>query len=739
MSHLPLRLLAGCLLLSVTSQRASADDTAKPATRSVEQIAASARKSLVVVFFAGRDGKQQGLGTGFVVGADGLIATNLHVLGEARPITVQLASGKRHAVTSIHASDRAADLALIRIDATGLTPLPLGDSDTLQPGQAIVALGHPRGLEFSVVSGVLSGKRDIDGRSMLQLAIPIEKGNSGGPVLDLHGRVQGIVTMKSLVTPNLGFAIPSNALKPLLKKPNSIPMASWLTIGTLDPAEWKTLFGAHWRQRAGRILVDGMGSGFGGRTLCLSQQPVPPLPYEVAVTVRLDDEAGAAGLAFHADGGNKHYGFYPTSAKLRLTRFDGPDVFSWKVLRELRSEFYLPGEWNVLKVRIEKDRMRCYVNDHLVVESTDTSLAGGTVGLAMFRDTHAEFKRFQVAREIAPSRLPQDVVARIRKKVAKLPADQGVKPELVDSLIPDAPASLTVLRDRAAQLEKEAAQLRKLALAVHQKRVLADLARVLAGKEEDIDLLHAALLIAKLDNEELDIEAYRKEVERMARTVAAGLPGKADAAAKLAALDRYLFTDRGFHGSRMDYYTRANSYLNEVIDDREGLPITLSVLYIELSRRLGLNVAGVGLPGHFIVKYLPLKGEGQLVDVYDGGKRLSRDDAAQIVRRIGDQPLLPKHLAAVPKKAIIVRMLHNLLNVARGERDGESMLRYLDAIVAIAPTSAEERVARAVLRVQAGDRRGALEDADWLLEHQPEGIDLNRVRELREFLMQPER
>ena len=269
-----------------------------------------------------------------------------------------------------------------------------------------------------------------------------------------------------------------------------------------------------------------------------------------------------------------------------------------------------------------------------------------------------------------------------------------MKPELVDSLVSDAPASLTVLRDRATQLEKEAAQLRKLAQAVHQKRTLADLARVLAGKEEDIDLLHAALLIAKLDNEELDIEAYRKEVERMARTVAAALPAKADAAAKLAALDKYLFTDRGFHGSRMDYYTRANSYLNEVIDDREGLPITLSVLYIELSRRLGLNVAGVGLPGHFIVKYLPPKGEGQLIDVYDGGKRLSRDDAAQIVRRIADQPLQPEHLAAVPKKAIIVRMLHNLLNVARGERDGESMLRYLDAIVAIAPASAEERVAQ---------------------------------------------
>src|SRR5262249_34728766 len=158
----------------------AADAPKPPADKSVEQIVEAARPSLVVVVFAGRDGKQQGLGTGFVVGADGLIATNLHVLGEARPISVQLAHGKRYDVTAVHASDRAADLALIRIGATNLTPLPLGDSDQLKPGQAVVVLGHPRGLKFSVVSGVLSGRQDVDGRSMLQLAIPIEQGNSGG-------------------------------------------------------------------------------------------------------------------------------------------------------------------------------------------------------------------------------------------------------------------------------------------------------------------------------------------------------------------------------------------------------------------------------------------------------------------------------------------------------------------------------------------------------------------------------
>ncbi|TMQ34510.1 MAG: trypsin-like serine protease [Planctomycetota bacterium] len=165
---------------------------AEPAAQSVEQIAATARKSVVVITFAGRDGKQQGLGTGFVVDADGLIATNLHVLGQARQITVETADGKQHEVTSIHASDRSLDLALVRINVKGLTPLPVGDSDRLKEGQPVVAIGNPHGLKNSVVSGVVSAKRELEGRAMIQLAIPIEPGNSGGPLLDLQGRVRPI-------------------------------------------------------------------------------------------------------------------------------------------------------------------------------------------------------------------------------------------------------------------------------------------------------------------------------------------------------------------------------------------------------------------------------------------------------------------------------------------------------------------------------------------------------------------
>ncbi len=394
--------LIACLLVLVLLPSLAAQE--KKDGKSAEQLAKDAKESVAVILYSGRDGKQQGLGTGFVISEDGLIATNLQVIGEARPISVLLADGSKHEATVVQASDRKFDLAIVRIDAKKkLKPLPLGDSNKIKQGEPIVALGHPRGLEYSVVAGVLSGKRDMDGVSMLQLAIPIEQGNSGGPVLDPAGRVIGIVTMKSLVTANLGFAVPVNALKQLRDRPNPVTMEQWLTIGALDKSEWTILHGARWRQRAGRIIADGTGTGFGGRTLCLSQRQAPELPFELAVTLKLDDELGAAGLTFGGDNGDRHYGFYPSGGKLRLTRFDGPTVFNWKIIQDMPTAAYRDGDWNTIKVRIEKDKFTCFVNDEQVAELKDPDYFGGTVGLAKFRQTVAEFKKFQAAAKIASS------------------------------------------------------------------------------------------------------------------------------------------------------------------------------------------------------------------------------------------------------------------------------------------------------------------------------------------------
>ncbi len=736
--------LAGACLCTFVGF-ASAQETKptdKPADKfSVEQLAKNSRQSIVVISISGRDGGQQGLGTGFVVDADGLIATNLHVIGEARPIKIQTADGKNLQVTAIHATDRARDLAILRVAEKNLPALPLGDADKLEQGQAIVVLGNPQGLKHSVVAGIVSGTREVDDRKLIQLAVPVEPGNSGGPVLDMLGRVQGVMTMKSAVTDNLGFAVSVNDLRPLLDKPNPVPIERWLTIGTLDAKEWTTLFGSTWQQRGGRILVSGLGQGFGGRSLCLAQSPPPELPYEVAVSVLLGDEAGAAGLVFQADGSDKHYGFYPSNGKMRLSRFEGADVFSWKVLLEKQVEQYKPGHWNRLKVRIEKDKFSCFVNDELVVESTDDVFQSGKVGLAKFRQTTAQFRRFEVGREMSGGKSDEKLAAALTTTIEALPALNDIQAEQLASLEKGAELSSELLRQRAKELDERATELRRLAADVRTAGVCQQLIKVAGPEVKQVDLLRGALLIATLDEEDIEIEAYVRQLDRLASEIRGTLKKDATDADKLAALNKLLFDELGFHGSRSDYYNAANSYLNRVLDDREGLPITLSLVYLELARRLDVNIVGVGLPGHFVVRHEPAKGDAQLIDVFDAGKQLSEKDAAKLVRDNTGAPIQPEHLRTVTERQILLRMLQNLLGVAQGKKDREAMLRYLQAIVTLDPTLARERGLRAMLRFETGRKQAAIADLDWFLEHKPEGIDLDQIQKMQQFFREnkPER
>jgi serine protease Do len=745
-----LLLLAGPGLISAVARgaeeaqapEATTSPAIEPATKApagnqsagVEEVYQRTRPSLAVISVRGGDGRQRGLGSGFVISPDGLIATNMHVIGENRPIEVQLADGKHYNVTAVHASDRHLDLAILRIDAHGLSPLELGDSEDLRAGQAVVALGNPQGLRHSVVSGVISGRREIDGRSMIQLAIPVESGNSGGPVVDMQGRVAGIVTMKSAVTANLGFAVAINDLKPLIAKPNPVPMERWVKQGSVDPHKWEVLMGANWRTRGGRILVDGEGDGFGGRALCLWREAPPDLPYEVSVNVRLEDESGAAGLTFAADGHDKHYGFYPSGSGLRLTRFDGPDVINWTILSQQLSAHYRPGEFNKLHVRVEPARIVCSVNGHVVITWPLSRPIEGKVGLAKFRDTHAQFKNFQVAKDLGQPATSTDLAARVDKLLSDLPA--GVTPNLPlteqlgenDELLPAA------LVERAERLAQQARQLRVLSARLREAKVIGDLEKLLAQPEDGTDLLAACLCVARLDNEELDPEFYRQLIERMATDVKSTLPEGAEEPARLAALDKFFFEESGFHGSRTFYYQRANSYINDVLDDRQGLPITLSVIYMELAKRLQLKVDGVGLPGHFVVRFTPEKGDSRLIDVFDGGEVINEEEASRRVEEATNSPLTDDQKSAMTKRAIVARILHNLINVAQRQGDEQAVLRYLDALLAIAPESHRERFLRAMLRWQTGEHVAARQDADYLLEHEAPEIDLDRLRDFRAIL-----
>ena len=730
MTHLRMPLSVCILTLCTTSSFAQG----KPGT--VEDVAKLARDSIVVVRTEDRDGQETGLGSGFVI-ADGLVATSLHVIGEARPISVQTRAGNRKKVTEIFASDRTLDLAVLRIEDSDLPALSLADEDAqLNEGQQVVVVGHPLGLENSVVGGTVAGDRNFDGVPMWQVAMTIEPGNSGGPLLDMQGRAHGVVAMKMKSTGNLpfGFAIKSGQLRKLIDQPNPISIDSWQTIGRIDANKWSSHMGARWRQRSGRTLVEGAGTGFGGRALLLRQDAPADVPFELAVSVKLNDESGAAGLVFHSDGQDRHYGFYPTGGRLRLTSFEGPDVLSWKIVRDVETEHYRPGDWNEIKVRVEKDRIVGYVNGNQVIAVDDVRQPTGRVGLCKFRQTKAEFKGFRHGKEVRSA-----LIARVsRDRLVEELSQLGPRAELTDKdLLPhdsDVWHRMAVLQEQARELGKKAEQLRALREDLHTHSVCRQLRAIVSAKDDaDIDLLLGALWIAKLDNPELDVAAYVEEVDRLADAVSKRVNPDDTPTTKLAALDRYLFEQNGFHGSRTDYYNAANSHLDRVIDDREGLPITLSVLYMSIAKRLSLNVVGVGLPGHFVVRHEPSEDKFQIIDVFSRGRRLSQTDAEFLVLQMSGQRPTDAHFSTARRADILYRMLTNLLGVAQRENDPPAMLRYLEGLIAIKPDDPSMRGMRGVLRHRQGRQQAALEDLDWILATRPNGIDLRQVQQMRDL------
>lgn len=250
---------------------------------------------------------------------------------------------------------------------------------------------------------------------------------------------------------------------------------------------------------------------------------------------------------------------------------------------------------------------------------------------------------------------------------------------------------------------------------------------ILNVPREQIDLALASLVIASDEYPDLDVAAYLRRIDELALTLRRRLRADISPADTLAMLNRYLFEELGFAGNSDDYYDPRNSYLNDVIDRRLGIPITLSVLYIEVGRRLGLPLAGVSFPGHFLVK-CTLRDGAVVLDTYAKGASLGIKDLQKRLRVLsGGRDVAPeavmRMLTTAPPAEIVVRMLRNLKAIHAERGDKTRALTALNRVLDLFPEAADAYRDRARILEELECFGAALADYEKYLQLDPEARD----------------
>ena len=239
----------------------------------------------------------------------------------------------------------------------------------------------------------------------------------------------------------------------------------------------------------------------------------------------------------------------------------------------------------------------------------------------------------------------------------------------------------------------------------------SDFAQAIAGHDHEVDLFGGAVAIARLGRDDVDSHALARELDLIAEAVREGVPDRPTPEVLAGAVTAELFENRGFSGNREHYADPENSYIDRVIERRLGIPITLSLVYIEVAQRVGLECDGVGFPGHFLVRCGG--DDGFFLDPFNAGEQLTREDLlARLDGSASTLPSIDSLLAAVTRRQILQRMLVNLCVAYQGTGDALRWIAALGFRLRLEPWNAALYLERGLLHYQQGEESLALADLE---------------------------
>ena len=251
--------------------------------------------------------------------------------------------------------------------------------------------------------------------------------------------------------------------------------------------------------------------------------------------------------------------------------------------------------------------------------------------------------------------------------------------------------------------------------------------------DDALPLLPTALLIARDEYPELDPAAYERLLQAHADHLRVEVDATREWPLKIAAINHHLFNEVGYSGNNDEYYDPRNSYLNEVFERRLGNPISLALVQIEVSRRLGLPLEGISFPGHFLVR-LPVDDGVLIMDPFNGGRPLGVDELRERARtnlggQAPDDSVLAQILDPAPHRAILMRMLRNLYGVYAERGEWDRAARSADRVLKLAPEQADAVRDRGLAYLQLEHLAGARADLARYLKMEPEASDAASIRD----------